>query len=90
MLRSILTYGSECWTLTKTSEERLRLFERMVLKRIFGPVNGNETWLIKYNYVIYASFSDVDVVTHILYPDCVGQVITLGWSRTILLENLTY
>ena len=40
MYRSIhflVLYGCETWSLTLTEEQRLRVFENMVLKRIFGP-----------------------------------------------------
>ena len=76
-MRPILTYGSECWTLTKTNEERLRIFERKVLRRIFGPVNENGTWRIKYNNEIYSSFSDVDIVKHI-------KISRLRWAGHII------
>jgi len=33
----IVLYGCETWSLTRREERRLRLFENMVLRRIFGP-----------------------------------------------------
>ena len=33
----IVLYGSETWSLTLRVERKLRLFENMVLRRIFGP-----------------------------------------------------
>jgi len=30
-------YGCETWSLTLREERRLRVFENMVLRRIFGP-----------------------------------------------------
>jgi hypothetical protein len=30
-------YGCETWSLTLREENRLRVFEKMVLRRIFGP-----------------------------------------------------
>ena len=41
----IVFYGCETWSLTLREEKKLRVFENMVLKRIFGPrkdeVTGN-------------------------------------------------
>jgi len=33
----VVLYGCETWSLTLTEERRLRVFENMVLRRIFGP-----------------------------------------------------
>jgi len=36
-----LTYGCETWSVTKGDEEKLNIFERKVLRRIYGPVIEN-------------------------------------------------
>ena len=33
----VLLYGCEAWSLTLREERKLRVFENMVLRRIFGP-----------------------------------------------------
>jgi hypothetical protein len=33
----IVLYGCETWSLTLREEHRLRVFEKRVLRRIFGP-----------------------------------------------------
>ena len=33
----VVLYGCETWSLTLREERRLRVFENMVLRRIFGP-----------------------------------------------------
>jgi hypothetical protein len=38
MLKSVLIYGSESWTLTRVDEQKLRTFERKVLRRIYGQL----------------------------------------------------
>ena len=41
----VVLYGCEAWSLAAREERKLRLFENMVLRRIFGPrrdeVTGN-------------------------------------------------
>jgi hypothetical protein len=34
---SLILYGCETWSLTLNEENRLRVFENKVLRRIFGP-----------------------------------------------------
>ena len=34
---SVVLYGCETWSLTLREERKLRMFENMVLRRIFGP-----------------------------------------------------
>jgi len=38
LIRPVVTYGAETWTLTATEENALRRFEREVLRKIYGPV----------------------------------------------------
>ena len=33
----VVLFGSEAWSLTEREERKLRVFENMVLRRIFGP-----------------------------------------------------
>jgi hypothetical protein len=40
---SILRYGCETWSLTLREEQRLRVFEGRVLRRIFGPKRDEVT-----------------------------------------------
>jgi len=37
-LRPVITYACETWSSTKGDESRLAIFERKVLRNIFGPV----------------------------------------------------
>jgi len=39
MIRPVVTYSSETWTLTTEDKSNLRIFERQILRKIFGPVN---------------------------------------------------
>jgi hypothetical protein len=48
VIRPVATYGSETWTLTKSDENSLRIFERKILRKIYGPVQEGDTWRIRY------------------------------------------
>jgi hypothetical protein len=43
----VVLYGCETWSLTLREEQRLRVFENRVLRRIFGPKRGEETGVEK-------------------------------------------
>jgi len=47
-IRQKLTYGSECWTLSKEDVNMLRIFEGRILRVIYGPVNDSGIWRARY------------------------------------------
>ena len=77
VLRPVLTYASETWTLPKTNERRLSLFERKVLRRIFGAKQENRTWRKRYNYEI---FNEPNIVNYI-------KVKRLAWAGHLVHMN---
>jgi hypothetical protein len=42
-------YGAETWVLTKADELRLGVFERKILRKIYGPICEGVAWRSKYN-----------------------------------------
>jgi hypothetical protein len=76
----VLAYGSETWVLSKSDEARLGVFERKVLRAIFGPTNDNGEWRIKYNDESYTLYEDSDIITYIKINHLrwAGHVIRLG------------
>ena len=44
LIRPVVTYGAETWTLTAVEENALRRFERKLLRKIYGPVVHNGVW----------------------------------------------
>jgi hypothetical protein len=43
--KTILLYGSDSWTITEEDKEKLRTFERRILRRFYGPICEN-VWKI--------------------------------------------
>ncbi|XP_066907236.1 uncharacterized protein [Halyomorpha halys] len=44
LIRPVVTYGGETWTLSNRSINLLDRFERVILRRILGPVCENGNW----------------------------------------------
>ena len=63
----VVLYGCETWSLTLREERKLRVFENMVLRRIFGPRSDEVTgeWRRLHNEELndlYCSFNFVRVI----------------------------
>ena len=65
MIRPVVTYLSETWTLTAKDENNLRIFERQILRKIFGPVNIDSVWRIRNNMEIDNIIEGADIVRFI-------------------------
>jgi hypothetical protein len=65
MIRRAVTYSSETWTLTAKDENKLRIFEIQILRKIFGPVNIDSVWSIRNNMEIDKLIEGADIVRFI-------------------------
>jgi len=65
LTRPVVTCGSETWTLTKFDENLLRIFERKILRRIYGPVQEGDIWIIRNNEELNRSIKGEDNVKFI-------------------------
>jgi len=44
LIRPVVSYGAEAWTLMKKEEQALLIFERKIFRRIYGPKYENGEW----------------------------------------------
>jgi len=65
LIRPVVTYGSETWTLTKSDENLLRIFEGKILQRIYGPVQEGDICRIRNNEELNRSINGEDIVEFI-------------------------
>jgi hypothetical protein len=85
LIRPVVTYGCETWTLTKQDEQHLRIFERKKKRKIFGPVqNEDGSWRIRMNYELNEPIGNEDIVRfiksrRIAWP---GHVMQMDDKRT--------
>jgi hypothetical protein len=49
VIRPIVIYEAEAWTLTNKMEKMLITWERKILRKIYGPTCENGHWRIKIN-----------------------------------------
>jgi len=75
LIRPVLAYGSETRVLSKSDEAILVVFERKILRAIFGPINDNGEWRIKQNNELYTLYKESDIVTYINRLKLAGHVI---------------
>jgi hypothetical protein len=68
-IRPVVTYGAETWTLTTTEENILRMFERQIIRKIYGPVMENNIWRIRYNEEINTLLKGEDIVRFISHRE---------------------
>jgi hypothetical protein len=65
IIRPVVTCGSETWCLTANDETSLRIWERKVLRKIYGPLYDNGIWRIRANKELTALYQELDIVTEI-------------------------
>jgi hypothetical protein len=58
-------YGAETWVLSKADELRIGVFERKILRRIYGPICEEATWRSRYNEELYHLYDEADLVTQL-------------------------
>jgi hypothetical protein len=70
-------YGAETWVLSKADELRLGVFERKILRRIYGPICEGAIWRSRYNEELYCLYDETCLVITI-------RITRLRWAGHIL------
>jgi hypothetical protein len=72
VIRPVVTYACETWIRKETTTNRLMVFERKVLRKIFGPTNENGIWRIKSNQELDKIIEHKNIINFI-------RAQRLGW-----------
>ncbi|KAJ4450732.1 hypothetical protein ANN_02162 [Periplaneta americana] len=92
----VILYGCETWTLTLREEQRLRVFENKVLRKIFGAKRDEVTgeWRKLHNAELHALYTSPDIIRNIKSRRLrwAGHVACMGESRNAyrVITNLKY
>jgi hypothetical protein len=66
LIRLVVTYGCEARTIRARGEQYLRIFERRILSKIFGPVQKEDgSWRIRMNHELNELTVNADIVRFI-------------------------
>jgi hypothetical protein len=66
MIRPTVSHGCKIWVLKETIKNKLIVFERKVLRRIFGPTKERDaTWRIKTNDELDELIRNKYIINHI-------------------------
>ncbi|XP_020806218.1 uncharacterized protein LOC110182509 [Drosophila serrata] len=65
LILPVLLYGAECWTVVQSDAAALGVFERKILRKIFGPICVGDAYRIRWNHELYELYGDVDIVSRV-------------------------
>ena len=58
----VLLYGAEAWVVSQADAAALGVFERKVLRKIFGPFRVGDDYRIRMNHELYELYDDIEIV----------------------------
>ena len=70
LILPVLLYCAEAWTLLSTDAAALRIFERIVLRKIICPVWVGDDFRIRFNNKMYELFNDLALCSVLIFSGC--------------------
>jgi hypothetical protein len=85
IVRPVVTYGAETWTVTSKVEKMLMTWERKILRKIYGPTRENGQWRIKTNAELMTKYKVPDIlnVVNIRRLKWLGHVVRMNETRSV-------
>jgi hypothetical protein len=69
LIRPAVTYEAETWAMSTADENAPCVFERKVVRRIYGPVREGERWTIRSNRELEEILRGEDIVKFVKSPN---------------------
>jgi hypothetical protein len=95
----VVLYGCETWSLTLREEQRLRVFDNRVLRRIFGPKRDEVTgeWRKLHNEELHILYSSPNIIRQIEsrsmrwtgHVACMGEECVQGFDGKAIRKDTT-
>ncbi|GFV19163.1 uncharacterized protein TNCV_3223811 [Trichonephila clavipes] len=63
--------------MSRTDENKLSIYERKILRFIFGGIQENGTWQRGFNFELYQSFKESDIVNFV-------KIQTIKWAGHVV------
>jgi hypothetical protein len=85
IIRAVVTYGAEAWTVTSKRKKMLMTWERKILRKIYGPTKENGRWRIKTNEELMTKYKTPDIVSIIKIRrlEWLGHVVRMNETRSV-------
>jgi hypothetical protein len=85
IIRSIIMYGYEGWTISEHTEEALRVWDRKTLRKVYGPERDTSGWRIRTNKELQDKYRSADIVTSIKARrlEWAGHVVRMDDERMV-------
>jgi hypothetical protein len=77
LIRPVALYGSESWNMTMSDENAIGVFERKILRVIFGPKREGDLFRSRSNAELYQLFNEADIVKRV-------RVNRLRWAGHVV------
>jgi hypothetical protein len=65
ILKPVVVFGCEAWSMTEKDKTRLNMWERKILRRVYGPVTEQGVWRIRRNEELRELYKAPDLVADI-------------------------
>ena len=65
LVRPVVAYGSEAWCMTQRDEQTILMFERRILRSIFGAVKVDNIWRRRFNHELQELYKEPNIVKYI-------------------------
>jgi hypothetical protein len=85
VVRPIVIYGAEAWTLTNKIEKMLMTWERKILRKTYGPTYESGHWRMKINSELESKYQSQDIISVIKVQklEWFGHIIRMIETRAV-------